>query len=161
MSLALESVLHFHSYLINLMVFHCFICIQELFQVSENLQKALGRNPTEDELAEATNMSTVQVRRHLEVGQAARSKLIKVSRTLFSTPFMQHVKYMFSGFCIFQDTLVAIDAPLFNGVIVAQTCFANRTCYWLPLSQQCCLRPSPFQFLIPVSGFLILFDYKG
>ncbi|KAF3432870.1 hypothetical protein FNV43_RR23972 [Rhamnella rubrinervis] len=51
--------------------------LKELYQVNENLQNSLGRNPTEGELAEATNMSIVQVRRHFEVGQAARNKLIK------------------------------------------------------------------------------------
>lgn len=75
-----------HLYLNNLMVFHCLTCIQELSKVNENLQKALERNPREGELAEVTNMSVAQVRRHLEVGRAARSKLIKVSKTLFSTP---------------------------------------------------------------------------
>lgn len=52
--------------------------LQALLQAKENLQKDLGRDPTEDELAEATNMSAAQVRKHLEVGQAARNKLIKV-----------------------------------------------------------------------------------
>lgn len=52
--------------------------IQELFQVKEDLRKSLGREPTESEVAEATNMSVVQVKRHLEVGRAARNKLIKV-----------------------------------------------------------------------------------
>lgn len=48
-----------------------------LLEVKENLQKDLGREPTNGELAEATNMSVVQVKKHLEVGRAARSKLIK------------------------------------------------------------------------------------
>ncbi len=48
-----------------------------LLEVKENLQKDLGREPTDGELAEAVNMSAVQVRRHMEVGQAARNKLIK------------------------------------------------------------------------------------
>ncbi|PQQ04190.1 RNA polymerase sigma factor sigE chloroplastic/mitochondrial [Prunus yedoensis var. nudiflora] len=48
-----------------------------LLEVKENLQKGLGREPTNGELAGATNMSVVQVKKHLEVGQAARSKLIK------------------------------------------------------------------------------------
>ena len=42
------------------------------------MQKDLDRDATEDELAEATNMSAAQVRKHLEVGRAARNKLIKV-----------------------------------------------------------------------------------
>ncbi|KAK8599418.1 hypothetical protein V6N13_077342 [Hibiscus sabdariffa] len=51
--------------------------MKALLEVNENLQKELGRDPTEDELAEATNMSAAQVSRHLEVGRAARNKLIK------------------------------------------------------------------------------------
>lgn len=62
--------------------------IQELFKVKDNLQQALGREPTEAELAESTNMSVAQVKRHLEVGRAARNKLIKVSRKLCSLLFM-------------------------------------------------------------------------
>lgn len=52
--------------------------------MKENLQKDLGREPTDGELAEAMSMSAVQVRRHMEVGQAARNKLIKVTIVLFS-----------------------------------------------------------------------------
>ncbi|XVF12627.1 hypothetical protein REPUB_Repub08aG0135300 [Reevesia pubescens] len=51
--------------------------MKELLQAKEHLQKDLGRDPTEDELAEATNMSAAQVRKHLVVGRAARNKLIK------------------------------------------------------------------------------------
>ncbi|KAH9677348.1 RNA polymerase sigma factor sigE [Citrus sinensis] len=47
-------------------------------QVKEQLQKDLGREPTDVELAEATNMSAAQVKKCLEVGRAARNKLIKV-----------------------------------------------------------------------------------
>ena len=50
-----------------------------LLEVKENLQQGLGPEPTEGELAEATSMTVVQVRKHLEVGQAARNKLIKVT----------------------------------------------------------------------------------
>nr|XP_048325952.1 RNA polymerase sigma factor sigE, chloroplastic/mitochondrial [Ziziphus jujuba var. spinosa] len=51
--------------------------LKALLQVNENLKQSLGRKPTEGELAEATNMSIAQVKRHLEVGRAARNKLIK------------------------------------------------------------------------------------
>lgn len=47
--------------------------------MKENLQRDLGREPTDVELAEATDMSAVQVKRLMEVGQAARNKLIKVT----------------------------------------------------------------------------------
>lgn len=39
----------------------------------------------DDELAEATNMDTIQLRKQLEVGRAARNKLIKVISVLSST----------------------------------------------------------------------------
>ncbi|KAK9292487.1 hypothetical protein L1049_020460 [Liquidambar formosana] len=51
--------------------------MKALLEVKENLQTDLEREPTDDELAEATKMSIVQVRRHMEVGRAARFKLIK------------------------------------------------------------------------------------
>lgn len=44
------------------------------------MQKDIGKEPTEAELAEATSMTVVQVRRCLQVGRAARNKLIKVSK---------------------------------------------------------------------------------
>lgn len=47
-------------------------------QVKEGLSKDLNREPTDGELADAVNMSVLQLRRHLEVGEAARNKLIKV-----------------------------------------------------------------------------------
>lgn len=59
--------------------------------MKENLQKALGREPTEGELAESTNMSVAQVKRHLEVGRAARNMLIKVSRTFCSLIFVYNI----------------------------------------------------------------------
>lgn len=46
-------------------------------QVKDQLQEDLGREPTDVELARATNMSAAQVKKCLEVGRAARSKLIK------------------------------------------------------------------------------------
>ncbi|XP_038903010.1 RNA polymerase sigma factor sigE, chloroplastic/mitochondrial [Benincasa hispida] len=51
--------------------------MKALIQVQEELQKELGREPTEGELANVTNMNVIQVRRQLEVGRAARNKLIK------------------------------------------------------------------------------------
>lgn len=53
--------------------------------MKENLQKDLGREPTDGELAEAMSTSVGKVRRHMEAGQAARNKLIKV--TIFSSLF--------------------------------------------------------------------------
>lgn len=42
------------------------------------MHKELNRYPTDAELAAAVNMTVTQMRGHLEVGQAARNKLIKV-----------------------------------------------------------------------------------
>lgn len=47
------------------------------------MQNDLGKELTDDELASATNISTAQLRKHMEVGRAARNKLIKVSPVLF------------------------------------------------------------------------------
>ncbi|CAL0305452.1 unnamed protein product [Lupinus luteus] len=48
-----------------------------LLPVKEDLLKELGREPTDAELADATNMSRVRVKKAIEVGRAARNKLIK------------------------------------------------------------------------------------
>nr|GMD53729.1 RNA polymerase sigma factor sigE, chloroplastic/mitochondrial [Ipomoea batatas] len=61
-----------HSWLFKLMQ-----PMKAIFQVKENLQNDLGREPTDVEIAEAINMDVVQLRKTLEVGQAARNKLIK------------------------------------------------------------------------------------
>lgn len=52
---------------------------QAIFEVQENLQNELQREPTDAELAEAMNVTVRQLRRHLDVGRAARNKLIKVT----------------------------------------------------------------------------------
>ncbi|GAV66230.1 Sigma70_r3 domain-containing protein/Sigma70_r2 domain-containing protein/Sigma70_r4 domain-containing protein [Cephalotus follicularis] len=51
--------------------------MKALNQVKEQLRISLGREPTDSELGEATNMAAAVVRKQMEVGQAARSKLIK------------------------------------------------------------------------------------
>ncbi|KAF5743473.1 Sigma factor E isoform 1 [Tripterygium wilfordii] len=51
--------------------------MKALFKGKEGLGPTFGREPTEGELAEATNMSVFQLRKQIEVGQAARNKLIK------------------------------------------------------------------------------------
>ncbi|KAJ8747878.1 hypothetical protein K2173_013046 [Erythroxylum novogranatense] len=51
--------------------------MKALLQVKENWRKDMGREPTEGELAKATHMNLVQLRRKIEVGRAARDKLIK------------------------------------------------------------------------------------
>ncbi|KAK8465653.1 hypothetical protein PHAVU_009G137600 [Phaseolus vulgaris] len=51
--------------------------VKTILQVKEDLQKELAREPADGELANATNMSIAHVKKALEVGQAARNKLIK------------------------------------------------------------------------------------
>jgi DNA-directed RNA polymerase specialized sigma subunit len=43
------------------------------------LREDLQRDPTDAELAETTGMTVQQLRRRLDVGRAARNKLIKVN----------------------------------------------------------------------------------
>lgn len=61
-----------HSFLFNLMQ-----PMKEILEVKRNVKQDLGREPREDELTEATNMTVVQLRKKLVVGLAARNKLIK------------------------------------------------------------------------------------
>ncbi|XP_043715755.1 RNA polymerase sigma factor sigE, chloroplastic/mitochondrial [Telopea speciosissima] len=51
--------------------------MKALLQLKESIHGDLGRESTDAELAEATNMTVAKMRRCIEVGQAARSKLIK------------------------------------------------------------------------------------
>ncbi|KAL6848748.1 hypothetical protein ACP4OV_021331 [Aristida adscensionis] len=51
--------------------------MKAIFEVQESLRDELQRDPTDAELAEATNMTVQQLRRRLDVGRAARNKLIK------------------------------------------------------------------------------------
>ena len=53
----------------------------------------MQRDPTDAELAEATGMTVQQLRRRLDVGRAARNKLIKVTHrgmALSLLPFDLH-----------------------------------------------------------------------
>ncbi|KAH6760521.1 sigma factor E [Perilla frutescens var. frutescens] len=51
--------------------------MKEILTVKETLESNLERDITDDELAEAINMDVVLLRKQLEVGRAARNKLIK------------------------------------------------------------------------------------
>ncbi|KAJ6373653.1 hypothetical protein OIU78_029354 [Salix suchowensis] len=51
--------------------------MKAFLQVKDQLHENSGREPTEGELAEATNMDVLQMRKQIEVGRAARNKLIK------------------------------------------------------------------------------------
>ncbi|CAL5204019.1 unnamed protein product [Lathyrus oleraceus] len=61
-----------HTFLFKLME-----PMKALLKVKEDLQKELAREPTEEEIGDATNMSTVKVKKAIEVGRAARNKLIR------------------------------------------------------------------------------------
>lgn len=47
--------------------------------MKDELQKSMGREPREAEIAGEINMSVAEVKRKIEIGRAARNKLIKVS----------------------------------------------------------------------------------
>ncbi|MQM11284.1 hypothetical protein Taro_044193 [Colocasia esculenta] len=51
--------------------------MKAILAVKENLLTDLGREPTDGELASAVIMTVAQMRKNLEVGRAARNKLIK------------------------------------------------------------------------------------
>ncbi|EPS69584.1 hypothetical protein M569_05182, partial [Genlisea aurea] len=51
--------------------------MKETNKVKETLKVALGREPTDYELAEAMNMDPVPLRKRIEVGRASRNKLIR------------------------------------------------------------------------------------
>lgn len=75
-------ILQHEHHIKGLLIILCVLCLfkfQAIFEVKENLHKDLNKEPTEGELAAAVNMTVPQLRRHIEVGQAARNKLIKVS----------------------------------------------------------------------------------
>ncbi|KAK8948702.1 hypothetical protein KSP39_PZI006149 [Platanthera zijinensis] len=61
-----------HMWLFNLMQ-----PMKAIYKVKENLQKDLGREPNDGELAEAVNISVTKLKRDLSVGHAARNKIIK------------------------------------------------------------------------------------
>ncbi|MFS7954067.1 putative RNA polymerase sigma-70 region 3, groEL-like equatorial domain superfamily [Helianthus anomalus] len=54
------------------------LLVMATLKVKEDLWEVLEREPKDSELAEATNMSTSQLRKLIARGQAARNKLIKV-----------------------------------------------------------------------------------
>ncbi|KAK2983655.1 hypothetical protein RJ640_023189 [Escallonia rubra] len=61
-----------HTWLFKLM-----LPMKAILPVKETLQHQLEREPTDGELAEAANMKVGQLRKSMEVGRAARNKLIK------------------------------------------------------------------------------------
>lgn len=64
--------------------------MKALLQVKDYLQENMGREPTECELAKATNMHVEQVRKQMEVGQAARNKIIKHNLRLILFVIKKH-----------------------------------------------------------------------
>lgn len=51
--------------------------MKAILAVKDDLQKVLEREPTDGELAEATNMNVSELRKQIGLGEAARDKLIK------------------------------------------------------------------------------------
>ncbi|XP_023899953.2 RNA polymerase sigma factor sigE, chloroplastic/mitochondrial [Quercus suber] len=89
--------------------------MKALLEVKDNLQKDLGREPTEGELAEATNMNMVQVRKHMEVGRAARNKLIKHNLRLILFVIKKYFQEFANG-PKFQDLCQAGVKGLITGI---------------------------------------------
>ncbi|RID59403.1 hypothetical protein BRARA_F02635 [Brassica rapa] len=56
--------------------------MKALLQVKDELQKSMGREPREAEIAGEINMSVAEVKRKIEIGRAARNKLIKTNLRL-------------------------------------------------------------------------------
>ncbi|KAJ6387505.1 hypothetical protein OIU78_017261 [Salix suchowensis] len=76
--------------------------MKTLLQVKDNLQENLGREPTDSELAKATNMDVLQVRKQIAVGRAARNKLIKHNLRLVLFVIKKHFQDFANG-TKFQD----------------------------------------------------------
>lgn len=89
--------------------------MKALLEVKDNLQKDLGREPTEGKLAEATNMNVVQVRKHMEVGRAARNKLIKHNLRLILFVIKKYFQEFANG-PKFQDLCQAGVKGLITGI---------------------------------------------
>lgn len=58
-------------------LFNSLQTMKAILAVKEELQNVLAREPTDGEVADATNMNVSQLRKQIGVGQAARNKLIK------------------------------------------------------------------------------------
>ncbi|KAG6422555.1 hypothetical protein SASPL_119132 [Salvia splendens] len=89
--------------------------MKEILQVKESAHNDLGKELTEGELANATNMSTVQMRKQLEVGRAARNKLIKHNLRLVLFVMNKYFQDFSSG-PRFQDLCQAGVKGLITGI---------------------------------------------
>ncbi|KAJ9539617.1 hypothetical protein OSB04_026123 [Centaurea solstitialis] len=58
-------------------LFNSLQTMKAILAVKEELENVLDREPTDGEVADATNMNVSQLRKQIGVGQAARNKLIK------------------------------------------------------------------------------------
>ncbi|CAN1267642.1 RNA polymerase sigma factor sigE, chloroplastic/mitochondrial [Linum perenne] len=61
-----------HTWLFNLMQ-----PMKAVMQLKDELQEAMGKEPSDRQLAEAANSTVYEIRRQLQIGEAARNKLIK------------------------------------------------------------------------------------
>ncbi|XP_031473597.1 RNA polymerase sigma factor sigE, chloroplastic/mitochondrial isoform X1 [Nymphaea colorata] len=76
--------------------------MKAILQVKENLERDLERTPTDVELATATNMSVPELRRQLQLGKAARNKLVKHNLRLVLFVINKYYQEIASG-SKFQD----------------------------------------------------------
>nr|AKC88742.1 sigma factor [Geranium phaeum] len=68
-----------------------------LIQLKEDLEKKLGRTPTNYELANAINVNVTEVRNQLELGRAARNKLIMHNLRLVLFVIKKHFQDSVNG----------------------------------------------------------------
>nr|AKC88739.1 sigma factor [Geranium maderense] len=71
--------------------------MKALLHVQEDLQKKLGRTPTNYELADKINVNATEVRKQMEVGRAARNKLIMHNLRLVLFVIKKHFQYSVTG----------------------------------------------------------------
>ncbi|XP_057774251.1 RNA polymerase sigma factor sigE, chloroplastic/mitochondrial-like isoform X2 [Salvia miltiorrhiza] len=89
--------------------------MKEILQLKASVQNDLGKELTDGELANATNVSTVQLRKQLEVGRAARNKLIKHNLRLVLFVMNKYFQDFASG-PRFQDLCQAGVKGLITGI---------------------------------------------
>lgn len=71
--------------------------MKTLLQVRQNLQGELGRDPRDAELGKAMNMTAGQVGRHMQIGHAARNKLIQHNMRLVWFGMNKHFREFTNG----------------------------------------------------------------
>lgn len=98
--------------------------------MKEGLHEDLGREPNDAELASAAKISVTQMRRDIEVGRAARNKLIKVP--LFICVLLSRNNLYYSN----KHTLKTTTTTRRNKVLYSLLCYYGGR--WISKNQQKC-----------------------